>query len=212
MKRFVIFILLFFAIILPQYVCAQTAGDKLFAQGQNQQKIMNLAAQKKAIGLFSKAKIAYDSTDKKAMCDNQIKVCNNIIKAAPWKKKTVVVHEKVVMADGSIKEVSTEDKDATELTLSVSALECKAKGESNTITVNCNRNNWKIETPCDWITYTCNGDKLTIITTKNNENDTRNGIVKVTCGSATAELLVSQKSRATIGKGIKNVGKFVGIK
>lgn len=68
---------LFFA-CLP--VKAQkSAADKFYAQGQACMQTMTVPSQKSAISYFSKAKVAYDSADKKKQCDAQIAVCRSII-------------------------------------------------------------------------------------------------------------------------------------
>lgn len=68
---------------------AQTAGDRLFAQGQKLQLKQTVSSQKQAIAKFSAAKKAYDSSTKKAMCDNQIAICRSNIKLITRKTRTV---------------------------------------------------------------------------------------------------------------------------
>lgn len=68
---------------------AQTAGDRLFAQGQKLQLKQTVSSQKQAIAKFSAAKKAYDSSTKKAMCNNQIAICRSNIKLITRKTRTV---------------------------------------------------------------------------------------------------------------------------
>ena len=58
----------------------KSAADKYYAQGVTCMKTMTVPSQKKAIGFFEKAKVAYDSASKKALCNEQITACRNIIK------------------------------------------------------------------------------------------------------------------------------------
>ncbi|MGM9869142.1 MAG: formylglycine-generating enzyme family protein [Sodaliphilus sp.] len=60
---------------------AQSAADRLYMQGQQLQLTRTVSAQKQAIAKFSAAKKAYDSKAKKAMCDHQIQICHQNIKA-----------------------------------------------------------------------------------------------------------------------------------
>ena len=63
----------------PIGINAQSAGDRLFKQGQELQMKQNERSQNQAIAKFTAAKKAYDSADKKSMCDNQIKICKSNI-------------------------------------------------------------------------------------------------------------------------------------
>lgn len=211
MRTYTKFLFIMLLSILPLCGFAQSVGDKLFAQGQQQQQIMTLAAQRKAITYFTQASKAYDSAAKKTLCQNQIKICQNTIKAAPWKKH--IIHkdgEKATHEKEQQEAKVVENVDTTELSISASALELKAKGEANTITVNCNRKDWKVTTSDNWITYTINDDKLTVIAAANDEDNQRTGKVTVSCGKAKAELLITQKTRITAKSLVKGVSGFFG--
>ena len=80
MKKYVLLILCLAIALIPLTAQAQTAADKLFQQGQRLQMKQTEKAQRQAIKIFVQAKTAYDSKDKKAMCDNQIQICYNNIK------------------------------------------------------------------------------------------------------------------------------------
>lgn len=58
---------------------AQSNGDKLFMEGQKLQQTQTIASQNQAIKKFKSAKVVYTTKEKKEMCDNQIKICNNNI-------------------------------------------------------------------------------------------------------------------------------------
>lgn len=62
-------------IALASGAFAQSAGDKLFMEGQKLQQIGTVTSQKQAINKFKAAKAVYTSADKKKMCDNQIEIC-----------------------------------------------------------------------------------------------------------------------------------------
>lgn len=65
---------------LPAAADAQGACDRLMANGVKAQQTMTVASQKMAIAYFEKAKACYDSNSRKALCDEQITACRNIIK------------------------------------------------------------------------------------------------------------------------------------
>ena len=90
--------------VLSLQANAQTAGDRLFAQGQKLQLKQTVSSQKQAIAKFSAAKKAYDSSTKKAMCDNQIAICRSNIKLITRKTRTVTKKETVVLekADSAV--------------------------------------------------------------------------------------------------------------
>lgn len=66
---------------------AQNAGDVFFERGIEAQKTLTSSSQKEAIELFEKAKIAYQSTENKAKCDQEISKCNKNIKSINQYKK-----------------------------------------------------------------------------------------------------------------------------
>lgn len=77
-KRFYFFIITLLVVCSTAFA-QKSAADKFYTQGVACMKAMTIASQQKAIGFFSKAKVAYDSQAKKSLCDNQISVCRNII-------------------------------------------------------------------------------------------------------------------------------------
>lgn len=178
-------------------VQAQTAGDKLFSQGQQLQMTQTVNSQNQAIAKFTAAKKAYDSSEKKAMCDNQIKICkNNIVtikkRITPAKEKEVVVVEK---EGEEIKQ--PQKKEPVTLSLSVSSVEFKSsgkKGDNHEVTVNCNYDTWTYSYP-DWISVTKNGNILTLTASANKTSEERSGVLVVECDGTKAELMVYQKDK-----------------
>ena len=103
-------------------VQARTAGDKLFSQGQQLQMTQTVNSQNQAIAKFTAAKKAYDSSEKKAMCDNQIKICKNNI--VTIKKRITPAKEKEVVVEKEGEEIQqTQKKEPIALSLSVSSIE-----------------------------------------------------------------------------------------
>ena len=185
---------------------AQSAGDKLFKQGQELQMKQNEKSQNQAIAKFAAAKRAYDSADKKAMCDNQIKICkNNIITI----RKNVAEKKKVMTQEKEEESVLPEpepQKEPVTLSLSVSTIEFKSSGKKNDnhqVTVNCNYNNWTFECP-EWINITKNGNVLTLTASSNDTGEERSAILVVDCEGTKAELMIYQKAkfslRSIVGK------------
>lgn len=178
-------------------VQAQTAGDKLFSQGQQLQMTQTVNSQNQAIAKFTAAKKAYDSSEKKTMCDNQIKICkNNIVtikkRITPAKEKEVVVVEK---EGEEIKQ--PQKKEPVTLSLSVSSVEFKSsgkKGDNHEVTVNCNYDTWTYSYP-DWISVTKNGNILTLTASANKTSEERSGVLVVECDGTKAELMVYQKNK-----------------
>lgn len=181
--------------VLSLQANAQTAGDRLFAQGQKLQLKQTVSSQKQAIAKFSAAKKAYDSSTKKAMCDNQIAICRSNIKLITKKTKTVTKKETVVLdkADSAVPpEVA---KDPVKLSLSVSSVEFKSSGkksDNHEVTVNCNYDDWTYTFP-EWVDVTKNGNKLTLTADPNKTDAERSGVLTVKCYDEKAELMIYQK-------------------
>lgn len=187
-------------------VNAQSAGDKLFKQGQELQMQQTVKAQNLAIAKFAAAKKAYDSADKKAMCDNQIKICENNKKTI---SKKVTVKKKVAEDDEKkVSEPTPEPVPKAEpvnLSLSVSSVEFKSSGKKNDnhqVTVNCNYNTWTYECP-EWVSVTKNGNVLTLTASANDTGEERSGVLSVECNSVKAELMIYQKSKFSLKNIIK---------
>ncbi len=181
---------------------AQSAGDKLFKQGQELQMQQTVKAQNLAIAKFAAAKKAYDSADKKTMCDNQIKICENNKKTLS--KKHVVKKEVEVVEynDKAEKEPITEAPKAepVNLSLSVSSIEFKSSGkksDNHQVTVNCNYDSWTYNCP-DWVSVTKNGNVLTLTASVNDTGSERSAVFSVECKGVKAELMVYQKAKFSL--------------
>ena len=196
LKFFLVIIILSFSVKSN----AQSAGDKLFKQGQELQMKQSEKSQNQAIAKFIAAKKAYDSADKKAMCDNQIKICkNNIttIRKNITEKKKVIMHEKE--EETALPEPEPQ-KEPVSLSLSVSAIEFKAsgkKGDNHQVTINCNYNNWTYESP-EWIDITKNGNVLTLTASSNDTGEERSAVLVVECEGTKAELMIYQKAKFSL--------------
>ena len=66
--------------MLPMSMQGQSSADRLYAQGVEYMKTLDVVSQHKAISYFTKARVAYDSSSKKRLCSQQINICNSIIK------------------------------------------------------------------------------------------------------------------------------------
>lgn len=205
MNRILKLFLFLSVLAVTMKVHAQTAGDKLFSQGQQLQMTQTVNSQNQAIAKFTAAKKAYDSSEKKAMCDNQIKICkNNIVtikkRITPAKEKEVVVVEK----EGE--EIQqTQKKEPIALSLSVSSIEFKASGkksDNHEVKVNCNYDTWTYSCP-DWISVTKNGNILTLTASANKTSEERSAVLVVECEGTKAELMVYQKNKFDLKSLIK---------
>ena len=205
MNRILKLFLFLSVLAVTMKVQAQTAGDKLFSQGQQLQMTQTVNSQNQAIAKFTAAKKAYDSSEKKAMCDNQIKICkNNIVtikkRITPAKEKEVVVVEK----EGE--EIQqTQKKEPIALSLSVSSIEFKSSGkksDNHEVTVNCNYDTWTYSCP-DWISVTKNGNILTLTASANKTSEERSAVLVVECEGTKAELMVYQKNKFDLRSLIK---------
>lgn len=199
MKLITKLILSLLLICLSVTVKAQSAGDRLFAQGQKFQMTQTINAQKQAIAKFEAAKKAYDSATKKQMCDNQIAICNSNIKTISNAKKSQTnkpkeKEEKENEGNGNIYYEPAPEMIPVKLYFSVSSVEFKAKTKKNDIfkvVVNCNYDNWTYTHP-KWIKVAKNGNTL-ILTAEQNKDKDRSGVLTVTCKDTKAELVIFQK-------------------
>lgn len=201
MKSFIRFVILSLFVVLAQNVRAQSAGDRLFAQGQKLQMNQTVAAQKQAIAKFGSAKKAYDSAVKKSLCDNQIAICRNNIKtitqrAKAPKKKVVVVQSQ----EQTVEKVPEVYKMPVKLSLSVSYLEFKASGkvsDNYEVIVSCNYDDWSYTCP-EWIHVSQNANRLVVTAEPNKTSEERSGLLVVTCQDEKAELRISQKNKFSL--------------
>lgn len=114
---------------------AQSSGDKLYNQGLELQKTMTVSAQKQAIQKFTSAKKLYDSSAKKAQCDQAIKVSQGIISKL-----------KSPSSDPNPRTLTVEDPT---LDLPKAEFEIGQEGGTIEVTVLCNKDNWKVMSVSD---------------------------------------------------------------
>lgn len=200
MKYIVKLHIIIMIICFPIGINAQSAGDRLFKQGQELQMKQTEKSQNQAIAKFTAAKKAYDSADKKSMCDNQIKICKSNITTIR-KNAAVKKNNDPVVKEEETKELDPQPQmDPVTLSLSVSTIEFKSsgkKGDNHQVTVNCNYDNWTYECP-EWINVTKNGNILTLTASINETGEERSGVFVVECNGTKAELMVYQKAKFSL--------------
>lgn len=198
---------------LPLVGQAQSSCDKLFAEGAKWQQTMTISAQNKAIAMFEKAKVCYDSSERKNICDQQIKTSRTIIQnlraaadnAASAKSQKEAEEE--IRKDSAVVEASApkEVRQDIKLLFAKNHLAFKAKGgEFKKVKVDCNYEDWKVTETPGWVTVSRNSEnELVIETEENTTEDDRAGVVKVECGDKEATLIVNQKQYNKLEK-LKN--------
>lgn len=171
------------------------AADKLYAQGVTYMKTLTVASQRKAISSFEKAKVAYDTKSKKALCDEQILACNNIIRklTTPKPKPEAIEPEPEVVEDTVVVVEKEEELPEVILTIDPTELVLPAKGGKYVeISVECNYEDWQVTSCPDWISYTTSSEKILIKPEKNKEKSERAGVITITCGEKKAEIIIKQ--------------------
>lgn len=184
---------------------AQTAGDKLFSQGQQLQMVQTVKSQNQAIVKFNAAKKAYDSSEKKTMCDNQIKICRNNIETIKKRNTPIIEKEVVVVEKDRAKTQQPILKEPVTLSLSISSVEFKPSGkkdDNHEVTVRCNYDTWTYTYP-DWVSVTKNGNILTLTASVNKTGKERSAVLVVECEGVKAELMVYQKNKFNLKSLVK---------
>lgn len=195
---------------------AQTSGDKLFLEGQKLQQKMTVDAQTSAIKKFRAAKVVYNTTDKKTMCDNQIAICSRNITAL--KKPNTGKGRKTIRKVGSAKKhtkaveedsVAVEEPQVVnvELSLSESRLDFKSnpkEGAVQIVDITCNMDEIGISSKPDWVTVDVAKKKLFVSVQENNTTEERSGVVRVKCYDKEADLVVNQAKPSAL----KSLGKL----
>lgn len=179
-------------------VCAQkSAADKYYAQGVTCMKTMTVPSQKKAIGFFEKAKVAYDSASKKALCDEQITACQNIIKklsaAKPSGKKPSKPskrEEVTVMTDDSAGTAPIEPAFVFKASKDKVVLDAKG-GEYEEVNIECS-GDWAIDKCPEWVSCTKSSAKLYVKAEKNKKKQERADFIVLSCGNEKIEIAVIQ--------------------
>lgn len=175
---------------------AQSACDKLFANGVKFQQTMTIASQKKAISYFEKAKLCYDSSKNKDLCVQQIKASRSIIALiSQGNKRADALKETEVVQSADSVEVKVETKQDVKLSIDCIYLKFKGKGgEFKKTKVFCNYPDWEITEIPSWVNCSRNEkDELVIEVEKNPVKKERSGILKIQCGDETATLTIIQE-------------------
>lgn len=180
---------------------AQSACDKLFANGVKCQQTMTVSSQKTAIGYFEKAKICYDSQAKKDLCDQQIKSCRNIIAQLvrteeAKKEESRAIESEVVNQKKVTNELKPVRKDG-EIKLSLDRTYVKFKGKGNEfqkVKVTCNYPDWEITKIPEWVNCSKNdNDEIVIEAEKNPHDVERSAQLEVSCGDEVITLTIIQE-------------------
>lgn len=194
---------------------AQTAGDKLFAEGKQLQNKMTIASQEAAIKKFTAAKIVYDAAAKKGSCDKHISQCKQNIKKLKASQAVAKKQTKTPKKEESKRKKQEAELEAYEPEVIIVEkpviVERKAvalaarpgsllfkwnpKGISQSIEVNCNYDDWQIIEQPKWIVTTISADRRKIIVQAdvNIVNTPRYGNIKIKCGNKLATIIVEQK-------------------
>ena len=191
-------------IMLPSMALAQSSCDKYFAEGSKLQQTMTISAQKKAIKCFEKAKMCYDSKQRKEICDQQIRVCRTIIsniQKPKTDKQTDEPEVKPTPIEKEEKPVKKERK-TVELSLSEDHLTFKASGgEFKKVKVRCNYDDWEVCEKPDWVMFSRNSEnELVIEVAENVGKEERSGVVRVKCGDVEKSLVINQKKYSGIDR------------
>ena len=187
-------------LFIPLTGLAQSSCDKLFADGVKLQQTMTIAAQNRAIAMFEKAKVCYDSNERKNICDQQIKTSLTIIKnlksssnevKEKVKKSTEIKSEDSLSIDSLPKK---EVRNDIKLSFDNNHLVFKAKGgEFKKVKVECNYDDWRVTDMPEWLTVSKNDDDLVVETSENTTEEERAGVIKVECGDKEISLIINQK-------------------
>lgn len=185
--------------IFSMPVIAQTSCDKLFSSGVKCQQTMTIASQNKAITYFEKAKICYDSQEKKDLCDQQITTCRSIITQLSKKIKPqpIASAPKQDVDTTQTKHqtpVAEPEKKDVQLEVDVHYLEFKGKGgEFKKAKVTCNYPDWSIKDKPSWVKCSKNDDEIVVEVEKNPEKEERSGAIIIVCGDKSVTLTIIQE-------------------
>lgn len=209
MRTLICFIISVIFMTVPAVCLAQSNGDKLFMEGQKYQQTQTVAAQNLAIKKFKAAKVVYTTSDKKTMCDNQIKICNSNITSL--KKRTNRISSKkknkqdttiTDTAQVSVNTIQNKHKNV-ELSLSENRLDFKYKpkeGATKSVDVKCNYADWEVADKPEWVTVYMAAYKFSVEAQTNDTEDERSGVIKVKCGDKVVDLVVNQAKAGALQK------------
>lgn len=167
-------------------------GDKLFSVAKQYQITEDVQSQNAAITNFKEAKSNYAKakhTEKQRECDVEIQRCEAKI-------------------DSIINAIPVEP---VELTLSTNRLNFKRKPKNDmqTIRVNCNYSDWRVEHELSWITVFLSDHEqsFAVKAEQNPDKDSRFGYIYVVCGDKKVAVEVLQDGKKGLSLLIHNAKK-----
>ena len=169
-------------------------GDKLFSAAKQYQTIEKVESQNAAITNFKEAKTNYAKakhSEKQRECDVEIQRCETKI-------------------DSIMKSIE-ETVEPVELTLSTNRLNFKRKPKNDmqTIRVNCNYSDWRVEHELSWITVFLSDHEqsFAVKAEQNPDKDSRFGYIYVVCGDKKVAVEVLQDGKKGLSLLIHNAKK-----
>lgn len=205
--RMLVFVLM---LCVPAGMVAQSNGDKLFMEGQQLQQVQTIASQNAAIKKFRAAKVVYTTAEKKKICDNQIAICNNNIRAIRAKSSSGSGSQNTTQSGTTVISKKETHKNV-ELSLSETRLDFKSKpkeGATQSVEVECNYDDWEIASNPEWVTVYLSEKKFTVEAEENTGEEDRSGVIVVKCGDKEVNLVVNQDKRKGVEKVMDKVGGF----
>lgn len=205
--RMLVFVLM---LCVPAGMVAQSNGDKLFMEGQQLQQVQTIASQNAAIKKFRAAKVVYTTAGKKKICDNQIAICNNNIRAIRAKSSSGSGSQNTTQSGTTVTSKKETHKNV-ELSLSETRLDFKSKpkeGATQSVEVECNYDDWEIASNPEWVTVYLSEKKFTVEAEENTGEEDRSGVIVVKCGDKEVNLVVNQDKRKGVEKVMDKVGGF----
>ena len=256
--------LILFVIGVFMYIpaCGQSSCDKLYESAVKYQKTMTIASQNKAIMLFKKAQVCYDSDAKKNLCAKQIAICEKNKETIPKPNPDIAKYneagnqlysiakkyqemdsvesqnaaisnfKEAKISFGKAKNKARVDDcdrqislceakidsiinaipvEPVELTLSTNRLNFKRKPKNDmqTIRVNCNYSDWRVEHELSWITVFLSDHEqsFAVKAEQNPDKDSRFGYIYVVCGDKKVAVEVLQDGKKGLSLLIHNAKK-----
>lgn len=184
-------IILLFCISVNSF--GQSACDRLLLEAVKSQQTMTVSSQKKAIATLEKAKTCFDSSDKKQLCESQIKVARNIIafmNKISDSDEPKAENKNYTVPDGD--QVGTYSN--VNLTFENVYVKFKGKGgEFRKVKVISDSPDWKILSYPSWTSVSRNSNNQIVIeVTNNTTKQERSDNIVVECKGQKFTLVVVQ--------------------
>lgn len=171
---------------------AQSSGDKLYSQGLQLQKTITIPSQNQAISKFQSAKKMYDSSAKKAQCDQAIQVSQGIIKHL----KSCAPKPQVKPGKDSKDDTVEEIIPSLEVGPANTAFDVSCEANSIQVAVSTNQEDWDVAPVSDgnkiFAQATKRDSKIFIYVMPNNTFESRTQKFNVTAGNLTKEITITQ--------------------